>query len=119
MKIIRFTDIAQDPAAHEDPKDPGVVKKVLLTAQEGIQGKIQMINWATLLPGKSFRSHYHESMFEIYVMMADGAKATINGQKVSLGRGDALVVSPHENHEMKNTTATPIEYIVLGVAKPL
>lgn len=119
MKIIRFTDIAQVPASHEDPKDPGVVKKVLLTVEEGTQGKIQMINWATLLPGKSFRSHFHKDMYEIYIMMASGAVANVDEKEVTLEKGDTLVVSPLENHEMKNTTATPIEYIVLGVAKPL
>lgn len=119
MKIIRFKDIAQVPASHEDPKDSGAVKKVLLTGEEGIRGTIQMMNWATLLPGKSFRPHYHESMLEIFVMMADGVVAIIDGKEVSLHRGDALVVEYRETHKMKNTTAAPIEYLVVGVAKPL
>lgn len=116
MKIIRFKDIAQVPASHEDPKDPGAVKKVLLTVEEGIQGKIQMVNWATLLPGRSFRPHYHESMLEIFVMMAPGAVANVGGREVMLEKGDALVVPSRETHEMKNPTSTPIEYVVVGIA---
>ncbi|NMB56994.1 hypothetical protein GYA19_03600 [Candidatus Beckwithbacteria bacterium] len=31
MKIIRASDIQFVPASHEDPKNPGVLKKIMLT----------------------------------------------------------------------------------------
>jgi mannose-6-phosphate isomerase-like protein (cupin superfamily) len=116
MKILRFATIAQVPASHEDPNDPGVLKKVLFRRDELFAGRIQMVNWATLLPGKSFRLHYHEDMQEVFIMMTDGAVATVNGENISLSRGDALVVDVHESHEMENPTDNPIEYIVVGIA---
>jgi mannose-6-phosphate isomerase-like protein (cupin superfamily) len=116
MKLVRFADIPQILASHEDPSNPGVMKKVLLTVAAGIEGKIQMINWATLLPGKSFRLHYHEDMWEIFMMIGDGSVAVIDGQEIPVNRGDMLVVEPGEQHEMKNPTQAVIEYIVVGIA---
>lgn len=116
MKILRGSDIAYVPASHEDPSDPGVLKKVLFRRDELFAGRIQMINWATLLPGKSFRLHYHEDMQEVFIMMGDGAVASVDGTNVSLSCGDALVVDLHESHMMENPTDKPIEYIVVGIA---
>jgi len=116
MKIIRFDDIAQVPASHEDPKDPGTVKRVLIKAQDEIHGTIQMINWAILLPGKTVAGHFHHDMQELFIMLQSGIVATIENKKISLGRGDALVVDAGEKHEMKNPSAAPIEYIVVGIA---
>lgn len=116
MKVIRFEEITQIPASHENPKDPGVMKKVLLRRGDLFEGGIQMINWATLLPGKTFAGHFHEDMQEIFIMLADGAIGAVDGKEVILSRGDALVVDPHETHEMKNPTHENIEYIVVGIA---
>ena len=65
MKIVRFGDISEISASHEDPKNPGVLKKVLFHLGDLASGHIQMVNWATLLPGKSFSLHNHESMQEL------------------------------------------------------
>jgi len=116
MKIIRFDEIAKVPASHEDARDPGVLKKVLFRRDDLFVGRIQMINWAFLPPGKSFRMHYHQDMQELFIMMADGAVAVVDGKEVSLERGDALVVDPGETHEMKNPTEEEIEYMVVGIA---
>ena len=47
------------PAGHEDPRSPGVWKKVLLEQAELRPGTVRMINWARLPIGKSFAPHYH------------------------------------------------------------
>lgn len=116
MKIIRNKDIDEIPASHEDTRDPGAMKKVLFKRSDLFEGRIQMINWATLLPGKSFRSHFHEDMHEVFIMMGDGVRARVDGKEVTLARGDALVVDAREMHEMKNPGDSLIEYIVLGIA---
>jgi quercetin dioxygenase-like cupin family protein len=116
MKILRFDDIPKVPASHEDPSNPGVLKKVLFHRQDLFEGRIQMINWAFLPPGKSFRSHYHQDMQELFILMAPGAIARVDEKEIVLNRGDALMVDPGETHEMKNSTNTEIEYIVVGIA---
>ena len=116
MKIIRFNDIAEVPASHEDAKDPGVVKKVLFRRDDLFVGRVQMINWAMLLPGKTFAEHYHEDMQEVFIRMADGVVSRVDGKEVILSSSDALVVESRETHEMRNTTSEPIDYIVVGIA---
>lgn len=116
MKIIRFTNVDEVPASHEDVRDPGVMKKILLRRQDLFEGCIQMVNWAVLLPGKTFSKHFHEDMQEVFIMIGDGVEARIDGNKVLLNRGDALIVDVGEQHEMKNSGITPLEYIVIGIA---
>lgn len=116
MKIIRFTEIEQVPAAHEDPTDPAVLKKVLFRREDLFAGRIQMVNWATLLPGKTVKSHAHESMQEVFIMLTSGIVAVVNSNEIVLFKGDALVVDAKETHEMKNQGIASIDYIVLGIA---
>lgn len=116
MKIIKLTDIRKVPASHENPDDPGVLKQVLAGRDDLFEGRVQMINWATLLPGKTFAPHFHEDMQELFIMLGQGAVARVNGQEIVLQRGDTLVVDPGQTHEMANPTGMPIEYLVVGIA---
>jgi mannose-6-phosphate isomerase-like protein (cupin superfamily) len=68
MKVIRSTKLELVPASHEDPKSPGVLKKVLLREDDFVGGKAHMINLALLPVGKSFKPHYHEDMQEVFVI---------------------------------------------------
>ena len=62
MKIVRFSDLSFIPASHEDPKDPGALKKILLKRDDLPAGRIQKINWARIPKGKTFAAHFHEFM---------------------------------------------------------
>lgn len=117
MRLIRFRTAQRVPASHEDPQDPGALKRVLLTRQKDVKGTIQMINWATILPNKSFHAHYHEEMYEIFIMVGEGATVDIDGKETILHSGDALVVYPREVHMMNNPTSAPIDYVVIGIAR--
>lgn len=117
MKIIRSNEIEQVPASHEDAHDPGALKKVLLSVADHIEGKVQMVNWATIAPGRSFRSHYHEDMWEIFIILSGPAVITVNETHVTLGKGDAFIIEPKETHSMSNPGDNPLEYIVFGVVR--
>ena len=80
MRVIRANDREYIPASHEDPTKPGVMKKVLATKAEIIDGKVQMINWAKLPVGTSFRLHYHEDMEETFIMVCGTAQMRIADQ---------------------------------------
>lgn len=116
MKIIRFKDIENVPASHEDPKDPGVLKKVLLRSSDLIKGPVQMVNWATLLPGKSYASHHHEDLQEISIIISGIAVARVDGAEVTLRHGDALVVDPKEVHQMHNSGKEPVIFVAVGIS---
>lgn len=117
MKIIRKKIIPKVPASHEDPKDPGVLKQILLNRDDLARGRIQMINWATLLPGKSFRNHYHEAMDEVFITLNGEVEITVGEEKETLGKGDAVVIPEGAVHIMKNLTDRDVCYIAIGISR--
>lgn len=117
MKIVRSTDIEIIPASHEKLDSPGVLKKVILQMADFIDGRIQMINWAFLPTGKSFRSHYHEDMQEIFILIKGEARILVDNEQAELCEGDTVVVPVGSVHSMENVGKNDVEYIVIGVAK--
>ena len=57
MKLVRGSEIEFVGASHEDPKQPGVFKRVLATREQVLPGRVQMINWAKLPQGSRFQRH--------------------------------------------------------------
>lgn len=117
MKLIRFKNKKFVPASHEDPKDPGVWKKILLGKGDLIKGEIQMVNWAKLPKGRSFAPHYHEDMDEVFIMIKGSVQMKVDQEVSSVGEGDVVVVQMREVHEMKNESRQDIEYIVFGISR--
>jgi quercetin dioxygenase-like cupin family protein len=116
MKIIRGADLPLVPASHEDQLRPGVLKRVLAVKGELFEGQVQMINWA-VLPGESaFQPHYHQDMEEIFIIIRGEVEVRIGAQSDRLQRGDAVIVSPTEVHQMKNLSPEDAEYIVVGIS---
>lgn len=117
MKIARFKDLPFIPASHENPLHPGVLKKVLFRKGDIIPGQIQMVNWAKLLPKKSFQAHYHEDMDEVFILLNGRAKMNIGTEELFLEQGDAVIVPMKQIHTMKNLGRRPLEYIIFGVGR--
>ncbi len=117
MKIIRLHDLPKVRASHEDVGDPGVFKQILLKRDDLDAGRIQMINWSTLLPGKSFRSHYHEAMDEVFIVLDGEVEIAVNKEKETLGKGDAVVIPEGAVHIMKNLTDREVCYIAIGISR--
>lgn len=116
MKIIRGSDISFVPASHEDPSNPGVLKRVLASRDELIDGRIQMINWARLPARSAFQLHFHEDMEEFFIILSGKVEMTVNGQANNLTAGDAILIAPREVHTMRNLTDEDLDYIVLGIS---
>ncbi len=116
MQIIRGEEIEFTPASHEDPKDPGVLKRVLTTKHDLIVGKVQMVNWALLPVGKSFQRHYHEDMQEVFIIVTGTVSVTVDDASDELNRGDAILIDPREVHKMTNVCDEDVHYIVFGIS---
>ncbi|MDP3998651.1 MAG: cupin domain-containing protein [bacterium] len=116
MKIIRFDKLEFIPASHEDPKSPGVFKRVLLKKPDLLAGRIEMVNWAKLPAGKSFKPHYHEDMEEVFIILNGTAKIKIDSEEEILNEGDAVVIPMGKVHEMENISDEDVNYIALGVS---
>ena len=116
MQVIRGSEIEFEPASHEDPRNPGVLKRVLARKNDLINGRVQMVNWSRLPKGSSFQSHYHEDMLEVFIMLGGPVDMTVNNQSVELNQGDAILIEPREIHKMKNLSEDAIDYIVFGIS---
>lgn len=117
MKMIRGNLREFIPAAHEDPVNPGVLKKILLKKDEISSGRIQMINWAKIPVGKSFTSHHHQDMEEIFIIISGTAELVVGDEKETLEASDTVIIPEKHDHLMKNIGVTDVEYIVIGVTR--
>ena len=86
------------------------------TKDDLVNGRVQMINWARLPAGSSFRLHYHQDMEETFILVRGQATMTVNEQVVIMNPGDAVMVSPLEQHEMTNHGDEDVEYVVVGIS---
>lgn len=115
MKIVHFKNLEFMPASHEDPKNPGALKKVLLKKDDLPEGRIQMINWAKIPKGKSFAPHYHEKMIEVFVIMNGKVKAKIDKEEEIIEKGDMVIAVEEQIHEMKNISDEDVNYLAMGI----
>lgn len=116
MKLVRGSQIELIPASHEDPNNPGVLKRVLATHEDLVRGQVMMVNWALLPIGKSFQPHYHEDMQEVFIVLNGLVRMTVNGQVHEMSKGDAIVIDAREVHQMENGCQEDVEYVVFGVS---
>ena len=116
MKIIRGSGIDFIAASHEDPKNPGVLKRVLATRDDFVAGQIMMLNWARPPQDSSFAAHYHEDMQETFVILTGNVEMVVGEETVDLNAGDAIMIDHHEIHQMHNRSDHDVEYVVFGVA---
>lgn len=117
MKIVRGSEIEFVPASHEDPKDPGVLKRVLASRADLCDGRVQMVNWSRLPKGKSFQSHYHEDMLEVFIMLNGTVTMQVADESIKLAGGDAILIEPREIHSMTNACDEDVEYVVFGISR--
>lgn len=115
MKIVRFKDLDFIPASHENPKDPGALKKVLLKREDIPAGRIQMINWAKIPKGKTFAPHYHEKMIEIFIIMSGKVQARIDKQEAILEKGDMVIAIEGQIHTFENISDKDVDYFAMGI----
>ncbi len=116
MQIIRGNQIPFTPASHEDPADPGVLKRVLATRNQLIRGTVQMVNWSRIPAGKSFRRHYHEDMQEVFIILDGQVRMQVGDITCELDAGDAILIDPMEIHIMTNRSDHDVHYVVFGIA---
>lgn len=116
MKFIQADHGEFVAASHEDPTRPGVLKRVIANHADIPAGQVMMVNWARLPGGSSFRTHYHEDMQEVFVLISGHVRMTVDGVALEMSSGDTVIVEPRELHEMLNLQETDAEYLVFGVS---
>jgi mannose-6-phosphate isomerase-like protein (cupin superfamily) len=117
MKIFRLNELEWIPASHENQQTPSVWKKVLLEKANLLEGRVQMVNWCRMEPGKAFSPHYHEDMEEIFLILRGKARIRIGEGAAEIKSQEAVVILPRDVHEMQNTGEEDLEYLALGISQ--
>jgi len=116
MQFISSAASGFVPASHEDPLNPGVLKRVIATRENFQDGHVQMLNWARLPVGSSFQRHYHEDMQEIFVLLLGTVEMHCGVNQTIMNAGDTVIVEAREPHQMTNIGREPAEYLVFGIS---
>ena len=116
MQIFRNAELALEPAAHEEPINPGGLKKILVRKADVPAGRLQMVNWAQLKPERAFRAHYHEKMTEIFIILAGRAAIQVEGDRDLLLEGDAVVIPTGSVHTMAALDGRVVQFLAMGIA---
>lgn len=56
--------------------------------------------------------HYHQQMYELYLVARGSSTAVVNGKPVMLIAGDLLVVEPGETHTFTKSSADYFHFVV-------
>lgn len=117
MIIRKLINIKELPPSHEDPKNPGSLKKIIFEKKE-FPDKLmpQMINWARIPVGKKFNLHYHQDMVEIFIIIKGKVIMTVGNEKKILKVNEIVMVPAKSDHEMRNIGKTDALYYVIGLS---
>lgn len=66
--------------------------------------------------GKSFASHYHEEMDEIFIVVSGMGRIRVGKNKIKLNKGDGILIPKKSAHKMQNIGSNTLIYIVIGIA---
>lgn len=117
MKKINQKDLKWEPASHEDPLDPGVLKRVIVKHSDvDPKSKLMMLNLAKVPIGKTHIAHSHETMEEIFYFLEGEGEVEINGEKSKVKTGDRIIVPSKHVHVIRNTGQSELKFIGLGIA---
>ena len=75
------------------------------TIREYAHSSRQSLAEASLAPGQATRRHYHALSEEIYFLLDGGGALTVDGEVVTVGEGDAILIPPGSWHELTAGTA--------------
>ena len=140
MKVVSTKDKKFVPASHEDPKNPGVVKKVLLGTEDFDPScQLKMLNYAVIKPGKSFAPHFHQTLEEFFYVISGKAKIrmkTLTDEEIDtyvnkkksfadllkgvesqiLEKETVVLIPPKTIHIMENFGDDDLVYLAVGAA---
>jgi mannose-6-phosphate isomerase-like protein (cupin superfamily) len=71
----------------------------------------QSLAEAWLEPGQSTERHYHARAEEIYVLLDGQGEMEVDGERRSVGPGDAILIPPGAWHEIHAGAHAPVRFL--------
>lgn len=109
MQISRKLDY---PPKINNP-DGEIIQEIL-----GIQaGNVNSHSLAevTIPPGKTSVSHFHKESEESYLILSGTATLKIDQAELTLTSGDAVLIEPHEIHQISNQSHQDLVFLAVCV----
>lgn len=117
MKKINQKNRDWEPGSHEDPKNPGVFKKVLIRHEEANpRSNLMMFQLCKIPPKTTHVAHSHPTMDEIFYFYQGSGKIKVGKEESSIKSGDRIIVPAATIHQIRNTGKIELKFIGLGVA---
>jgi len=109
MEIIKIKNcpkfIAQDQA---------IVREIVSPRNSSV--KNQSMAKVTIPHGSSILEHYHIKTEELYYVISGEGQMVIEGEFRTIGKGDAVVISPGQRHKVSNNGK--IDLVMLVTCAP-
>lgn len=102
-------DVRSRDAAEPFTTADGSTIRVLLDA-EVAQAANQSLAEAELAPGEATERHYHAESEEIYFLLAGRGEMEVDGERRSVGPGDAVLIAPGARHQIR-ADETPLRFL--------
>jgi mannose-6-phosphate isomerase-like protein (cupin superfamily) len=71
----------------------------------------QSLAEATLEPGGSTQRHYHAEAEEIYFVLEGSGELELDGERATVGPGDAVPIATGAWHEIRNTGTVTLRFL--------
>jgi quercetin dioxygenase-like cupin family protein len=94
MYVVNCRDVPVQPYAK------GILKRVMIGPTQGAPNFVMRI--FDLPPGASSPHHSHDWEHEVFVLAGRGVVVSEGGD-IPVKPEDAILISPHERHALKNT----------------
>ncbi|HEU0119298.1 MAG TPA: cupin domain-containing protein [Bryobacteraceae bacterium] len=96
---------------------PGGVQYRRVLPPEVFYTNWSYVDHVVVPPGAAIGKHRHEGVEEFYYVMAGAGVASVDKEEAAIKKGDAVPVLLNEVHGFRNTSAEPLEMMVVGVAR--
>ena len=90
-------------------KDGSEIREILAPGNSSLRN--QSLAEARVSPGKATIQHFHIKSEEIYYILQGKAKIRVEGEIREVAKGDGIVMTPGQRHEIWNTGSEELVFL--------
>jgi quercetin dioxygenase-like cupin family protein len=108
MKMMHYRDISPDPVGEEGAS--GITVRWVISEKDGADNFSMRV--FEVEPGGYSPYHKHPWEHEVFILGGKGLLVQ-GGKEFPLSKGDVIFIPPGEEHQLKNSSGEPLEFICL------